>query len=68
MSFRFKRPVYAGEELTCVWTIVRIDDQYRAKADVIVKNSAGQAVLLAETTGMIPNEANRVVLASTICD
>lgn len=64
MSFKFKRPVYAGEELTCVWTIVRIDDRYRAEAKVIVKNSTGQAVLLAETTGVIPSEAEREVLSA----
>ena len=66
MSFKFKRPVYIGEELTCVWTIVRIDDRYRGEAEVIVKDSAGQIVLSAETTGVIPNEAERMVLASTI--
>lgn len=65
MSFKFKRPVYVGEELTCVWAIVRIDDRHRAEAEVIVKNSTGQAVLLAETTGVIPSEAERAVLAAT---
>lgn len=65
MSFKFKRPVYVGEELTCVWAIVRIDDRHRAKAEVIVKNSTGQAVLLAETTEVIPSEVERAVLAAT---
>jgi acyl dehydratase len=65
MSFKFKRPVYVGEELSCVWTIVRIDDRHRAEAEVIVNNSTGQAVLLAETTGVIPSEAERAVLAAT---
>lgn len=64
MSFKFKRPVYVGEELSCVWTIVRIDDRHRAEAEVIVNNSTGQAVLLAETTGVIPSEAERAVLAA----
>lgn len=65
MSFKFKRPVYVGEELTCIWKIVRIDDRHRAKAEVIVNNSIGQAVLLAETTGVIPSETERAVFAAT---
>jgi 3-hydroxybutyryl-CoA dehydratase len=64
MSFKFKRPVYVREELTCFWTIVRIDDRHRAEAEVIVNNSTGHAVLLAETTGVIPGEAERAVLAA----
>ncbi|TFH79941.1 MaoC family dehydratase [Pseudomonas kribbensis] len=65
MSFSFKRPVYAGDELTCVWKIVAIDDRNRAQAEVIITNSSGQAVLLAETTGVIPNEIEKKLLGES---
>jgi 3-hydroxybutyryl-CoA dehydratase len=68
MSLRFKRPVYVGDELTCVWKIRGISDGNRAQAEVIVNNSAGQPVLLAETTGFIPNDAERKRLASMTID
>ncbi|WP_095165760.1 MaoC family dehydratase [Pseudomonas sp. Irchel 3H3] len=68
MSLRFKRPVYIGDELTCVWKIIGIDAGNRAQAEVIVNNSNGQAVLLAETTGFIPNDAERKLLASMTID
>jgi 3-hydroxybutyryl-CoA dehydratase len=64
MSLRFKRPVYMGDELTCVWKIMGIDEGNRAQAEVIVTNSSGLAVLLAETTGLIPNDTERKLLAS----
>lgn len=66
MSFRFRRPVYPGDELTCVWSIVRIDKHGRATAEVTVHNGIGEIVLTAETEGLIPNEAERVMLASMI--
>ncbi|NMZ37035.1 MaoC family dehydratase [Pseudomonas proteolytica] len=68
MSLRFKRPVYVGDELTCVWKIIGIGEGDRAEAEVIVNNSAGQRVLLAETTGFIPNDAERKLLASMSID
>ena len=68
MSLRFKRPVYVGDELTCVWKIIGIDSGNRAQAEVIVNNSNGQAVLLAETTGLLPTDAERKLLASMTID
>lgn len=68
MNLRFKRPVYIGDELTCVWKIMAIDEGNRAQAEVIVTNSRGLAVLLAETTGLIPNDAERKLLASMTVD
>ena len=68
MSLRFKRPVYMGDELTCVWKIMGIDEGNRAQAEVIVTNTSGLAVLLAETTGLIPNDAEKKLLASMTVD
>ena len=63
MSFQFKRPVYAGETLTCDWIIREIDEKGRAKAEVRVVNGGGITVLEAETAGVLPgaNERQRLV-------
>lgn len=59
MSFKFKRPVYAGETLTCHWVISEIDERERAKAHISVINGHGVTVLEAEITGVLPNRNER---------
>lgn len=59
MTFRFKRPVYADETLTCDWEILEIDERLRATATVRVTNGEGVVVLEAETTGVIPGPKER---------
>jgi acyl dehydratase len=68
MSFRFKRPVYAGETLICNWVIREIDEQGRAKADISVINGDGVTVLEAEITGVLPNENERKHLIRMLTD
>lgn len=59
MSFRFRRPVYPEETLTCTWVIREIDGNGRAMADVAIVNEAGVTVLEAETTGVLPDANQR---------
>jgi acyl dehydratase len=66
MSFKFKRPVYAGETLTCDWVIREIDEQERAKAEISVINGDGVTVLEAEITGVLPNKNERQRLAELL--
>ena len=68
MTFQFKRPVYAGETLTCEWIIRAIDEKGRAKAEITVINESGVTVLIAETTGVLHNECERKHLAKMIAD
>lgn len=68
MSFKFKRPVYADETLTCNWLILEIDEKGRAKAEVSVINDAGITVLEAETTGVVPNGRERQRLVEMLTD
>ncbi|HPQ95269.1 MAG: MaoC family dehydratase [Thiothrix sp.] len=68
MSLRFKRPVYAGETLTCDWIILDIDDRGHAKAAVRVINDSGITVLEAETTGVLPNVSERQHLAKILAE
>lgn len=68
MTFRFKRPVYADEALSCRWTITDIDERGRARAQVTTTNPDGVVVLEAETTGVIPGEAERARLAAMVAE
>ena len=68
MTFRFKRPVYADETLTCAWVIREIDEKGRAKADVSVINGDGITVLEAETTGILPGESERQRLLEMLAE
>lgn len=59
MSFRFRRPVYADETLTCTWTMREVDGTGHARAEVSIVNEDGVTVLEAETTGVLPDANQR---------
>ncbi|MNE85156.1 hypothetical protein D3C80_1821240 [compost metagenome] len=59
MNFEFKRPVYAGEQITCHWLIVDIDERGHAKAEVSVLNAEDVTVLKATTSGVLPRAEER---------
>ena len=56
MSFRFKRPFYFGDTVTCTLTIVDIDEKGKAKADAVCVNQDGIVVLTAHLTGRVPGK------------
>lgn len=62
MLFEFLRPVYAGEELHCVGTVlsVRKEPRYRRRAvtfSFVITNPRGKKVLTGKTHGVIYDEA-----------
>jgi acyl dehydratase len=62
MNFRFKRPVYIGDTVTCRCEIVRLDAQNRAEARAVFTNQHGDMVLEAGLFGRLPNSQEREVL------
>ncbi|KPG98292.1 acyl dehydratase [Pseudomonas sp. RIT-PI-q] len=68
MSFAFKRPVYAGEPLSCHWLIADIDERGHAKAEVRILNAEGITVLEAITTGVLPGTEERECLKQMLAD
>jgi 3-hydroxybutyryl-CoA dehydratase len=66
MNFRFKRPVYIGETITCTLTITEVDANGRAKADAVLINADGEVVLTAHLTGHIPGLAEIQVLGQMV--
>jgi acyl dehydratase len=68
MSFEFKRPVYAGEQLTCHWYIAEIDDRGHAMAEVRILNAEGVSVLEAKTSGVLPGAQERGYLKQMLAE
>jgi acyl dehydratase len=68
MSFAFKRPVYAGEQIACHWIIADIDERGYATAEVRILNTEGITVLEATTTGVLPGAEEREYLKQMIAD
>ncbi len=66
MNFRFKKPVYFGDNITCKLTITSIDDRNRAKAIAEYTNEAGVIVLEADLEGIVPAEPEQEVLKAMV--
>ena len=68
MDFRFKKPVYFGDTITCSFAITHIDDHNRAKAEAVFKNQNEDTVLIAYLTGIIPGPPEKQVLSSMMAE
>ncbi len=66
MNFRFIRPVYFGDTIQCEMTITKIDEKRRAEANAVYRNHAGEVVLEAELTGILPGEEEKRVLKAMV--
>ncbi len=66
MNFRFKKPVYFGDTITCKLTIADISEGGRATAEVIYSNQNQETVLEALLTGILPSQKERAVLKAMV--
>lgn len=66
MNFRFKKPVYLNDTITCRFTLTRVDEKHRAEAVAIFTNQDGEIVLEANLFGVLPNAAERRVLGTLL--
>lgn len=66
MDFRFKRPVYFGDTITCTLTIKEVDEKCRARADAVLVNQDGDVVLTAQLSGRLPGKAEIQVLEQMV--
>ncbi|MFH0996897.1 MAG: MaoC family dehydratase [Pseudomonadota bacterium] len=66
MNFRFKRPVYMGETITCTLTITEIDEKGRARAEAVLVNQEGEVVITAHLAGRVPGQAEIQVLSRMV--
>jgi 3-hydroxybutyryl-CoA dehydratase len=68
MNFRFKRPVYFGDTIECIFTITGLDDRNRAKAEAIFKNQQSEIVIEASVTGIVPGPEERRVMETMLTE
>ena len=66
MDFRFKKPVYFKDTITCCFTITSIDEKGRAVAEAVYKNQDDTLVLEATITGILPNARERDILSQIV--
>lgn len=62
MNFRFKKPVYLNDTITCRFTLTNVDEKSRAKAETVFTNQYDEIVLEASLSGVLPNAEERQVL------
>ena len=66
MSFRFKKPIYFDDTITCRFTLTAVDRKNRAEADAVFTNQHGEIVLEASLFGVLPNAPERQVLKTLL--
>ena len=68
MDFKFKKPVYFGETVTCDFTITNIDEKGRANAEAIFTNRDGDVVAEAILTGIVPGNREKQIMKSMVSE
>jgi acyl dehydratase len=68
MNFRFKRPVYLRDKITCTLTITQIDRNHRARAVALYKNQDDAIVLEADLEGIVPGMSELEVLTAMVAE
>jgi len=66
MNFRFLRPVYFDDTITCRCRLTSVDNKNRAQAEAIFTNQHDEIVLEANLFGVLPNARERQVLQDLI--
>lgn len=62
MNFRFRKPVYFNDTITCRFTLTAVDEKNRATADAVFTNQNAEIVMEASLFGVLPNAQERQVL------
>lgn len=62
MSFRYLRPVYFGDTITCQVTINELNAKGWARAEAMYTNQHGEVVVTAELEGQLPGPTEQAVL------
>ncbi len=68
MEFRFLRPVYIGERVTCELIIKAMNDRNLARAEAVFTNEKGVEVMRATLTGYVPGVPEREILSKMLAE
>jgi 3-hydroxybutyryl-CoA dehydratase len=62
MGFRFRRPVYPGDTVTCRMTLLEVDARWRARAEAVFSNQRQETVIEAHLEGIVPGPGEQALL------
>jgi acyl dehydratase len=68
MDFKFIKPVYFGDTITCSIIITKIEDGGRAEGKANFTNDTGEQIGYAHLTGRVPLEHEREILRRMIAE
>jgi acyl dehydratase len=66
MEFKYVKPVYLNDTITCTMTITKIEDSGRAEAEALFDNEAGEQVCYARLTGRLPRNHEQEILSRMV--
>lgn len=66
MDFRFKRPVYFGDTITCKLTINELAGDGRGELEAVYTNQRGDVVIEAYLAGILPGEHEKEIIRSML--
>lgn len=66
MQFKFIRPVYFNQAITCTFTITRVESSGRAEAEATFTDESGETVCVAGLSGRVPVNGEREILQRMI--
>ena len=66
MEFRFLKPVYFGDTITCIIQITDLDERCLARAEAVLTNQEGLKVMDAVLTGYLPEVRDREILKAMV--
>ena len=62
MNFKFIKPVYFGDTITCSIVMTKIEESGRAEAEAFFVNDVGDKVCIAHLTGRLPLDHEKDIL------
>ncbi|MDF1594023.1 MAG: MaoC/PaaZ C-terminal domain-containing protein [Desulfobacterales bacterium] len=66
MKFKFIKPVYFDDTITCTITITKIEESGKAEAEAFFFNASGEKVCCSHLTGRLPLPRERMILAQMV--
>ena len=68
MEIKFKKPVYSGDTVECVFTITELDERDNAKAEAVFTNQTGLVVAEVILTGKAPGVKERQIMQTMLSE
>ena len=69
MTFKYIKPVYAGDTVTCEVTITELQKERRfARATAVFTNQRGETALKADLAGYLPSPQERTIMETMVSE